>query len=39
MTDFTEWLQDPDEYSQELADIILAQLEVNKELEEENESI
>jgi len=33
--DITEWMIDPVEYSQELADILLTQSIVNKELEEE----
>ena len=30
-TDYTEWMIDPEEYQQELADIILAELEAEGE--------
>jgi hypothetical protein len=32
--DITQWMVDPDEYRQELADILIAQLSVNQELRE-----
>lgn len=38
-SDYTAWMLDADEAEADLADIILAQLEVSKELEGENESI
>ena len=33
--DFTAWMVDPKEYQEELADILLAQLEADKELKSE----